>query len=202
MLLFVVVAVVVSWPQAAYLATHASDHHDVYFNMWRFAWFAHAAADPGAALLDGNIFFPERNTLTFSDAMPVPAVCALPLLWLGLQPVLVHNIVLFAGILLSAMGIFVLARSLTGSAAAGATAGIVFAFAPYRFEHFWHMELQWTVWMPWAFWALERIRQSGRWRDGVALGIFVGLQFLSSIYYGIYLCVLMAIAVVCSLGKR
>ena len=63
------------------------------------------------------------------------------------------------------------------------------------------MELQWTAWMPWAFWALERIRQSGRWRDGVALGIS-GPPLLSLIYYGIYLCVLMAIAVVCSLAVR
>ncbi len=99
-----------------------------------------------------------------------------------------HNIVLLAGILLSAIGVFVLARSLTGSAAAGATAGLVFGFASYRFEHFAHMELQWTVWIPWAFWAFERIRTGGRWRDGALLGVFLALQFMSSIYYGIYLC--------------
>ncbi len=58
--------------------------------------------------------------------------------------------------MLSAAGIAVLARSLTGSLTAGVTAGIVFAFAPYRFEHYMHMELQWTVWIPWTFWALHR----------------------------------------------
>lgn len=205
--LFVVIAVAITWPQAARLATDASEHHDVYFNMWRMGWAAHAAISPGTAFLDGNIFFPERHTLTFSDAMPVASATAMPLLWLGVPPVLVHNLVLFAGILLSAVGIFVLARSLTGSAAAGATAGVVFGFAAYRFEHLGHMELQWTVWIPWAFWALERIRASGRWRDGALLGLFLALQFMSSIYYGIYLVCLMGVAIGCSLvidlrGKR
>jgi hypothetical protein len=190
---------VVTWPQAAHLATHASDHYDVYFNMWRFGWVAHAALSPAATLLDGNIFYPAPNTLLFSDALPVPAAMAVPLLWAGVPPVLVHNLVLFAGILLSAIGMFVLARSLTGSAAAGVTAGLVFGFASYRFEHYSHMELQWSIWIPWAFWALERVRAHGRARHGIALGVFLALQFMSSIYYGIYLAVLVSISVLCGL---
>ena len=196
-MLFVLIAVVVTWPQAARLATHASDHQDVYFNMWRMGWIAHALASPDATLLDGNIFSQAPNSLLFSDAMPVASTVSMPLLWLGVAPVLVHNLVLFAGILLSAVGMFVLARALTGSAAAGVTAGVIFGFAAYRFEHYSHMELQWSVWIPWTFWALERIRQQGRWRDGIALGVFLALQFMSSIYYGIYLVVLVAVAVVC-----
>ena len=197
--LFILVAVVVTWPQAVRIATDAGDHHDVYFNMWRMGWLAHAATSPTATILDGNIFHPERNTLMFSDAMPVASMIAMPMLWLGFPPVLVHNLVLLAGILLSAIGMFVLARSLTGSAAAGATAGVVFGFASYRFEHYSHMELQWSVWIPWAFWALERVRQHGRPRDGIALGIFLALQFMSSIYYGIYLALLVSVVVTCAL---
>ena len=52
--------------------------------------------------------------------------------------------------MLSAAGMFMLAVYLTGSLAAGVTAGIVFAFVPYTFAHYMHMELQWTVWIPWA----------------------------------------------------
>ena len=197
--LFILIAVAITWPQAARLATHASDHHDVYFNMWRFAWFSHALTAPGVDLLDGNIFFPEQNTLTFSDALPVAAATAMPLSWLGFPPVLVHNLVLLSGILLSAVSMFVLVRALTRNAAAATTAGVVFGFASYRFEHYMHMELQWTVWIPLSFWALHRVRTSARWRDGAALGVFVALQFLSSIYYGIYLVLLLAIIVLCVL---
>jgi len=192
--LFAALTIVMTWPQAARLSTAAQEHQDVYFNMWRFAWFAHALASSPSHLMDGNIFYPEPRALTFSDAMPVEAALATPLLWIGAPPVLVHNLVLLAGIVLSAAGILVLATRLTGSAAAGITAGIVFAFAPYRFEHYMHMELQWTVWIPWAFWALHRVVETGRMRDGALVGLFTALQFLSSIYYGIFLVTLVALA--------
>jgi hypothetical protein len=194
--LFALLTAVMTWPQLTRLSTDAVDHPDVYFNMWRFAWVAHAVATPSARLLDANIFYPERRTLTFSDAMPVESALATPLLWAGLPPVLVHNLMLLAGIALSGAGMFVLARRLSGSAAAGVTAGFIFAFAPYRFEHYMHMELQWTVFSPWAFWALHRTFETARIRDGALVGVFVALQFLSSIYYGAFLATLLGLVVI------
>jgi hypothetical protein len=191
--LFALLTAAMTWPQVTRLGTAAVEHQDVYFNMWRFGWAAHAIATSPSHLLDGNIFYPERRTLTFSDAMPVEAALAAPLLWAGTPPVLVHNLLLLAGIVFSGAGMFVLARRLTGSAGAGVTAGVVFAFAPYRFEHYMHMELQWTVWMPWAFWALHRTLETGRRRDGALVGLFVALQFLSSIYYGTFLAALLGL---------
>ena len=195
-----------TWPQAASIASAAQEHQDVYFNMWRFAWVAHALATSPARLFDGNIFYPEPRTLTFSDAMPVEALLAAPLLWAGTPPVLVHNVMLLAGIVLSAAGVAMLARSLTGSLTAGVTAGIVFAFAPYRFEHYMHMELQWTVWIPWTFWALHRTLETGARRFGALTGVFMALQFMSSIYYGVFLATLgglVAVLLLCGLrGTR
>jgi hypothetical protein len=192
--LFTLLTAVMTWPQAASLGTAAHDHQDVYFNMWRFAWVAHALLSAPSRLFDGNIFHPEPRTLTFSDAMPIEAVIAAPLLWAGTPPVLVHNTMLLGAIVLSAVGMFVLARLLTGSSAAAITAGLVFAFAPYRFEHYMHMELQWTVWIPWAFWAVHRALDTGRRRYGALAGAFVALQFMSSIYYGVFLATLLGLA--------
>ena len=192
--LFAGLAVVMTWPQARVLGSSAQDHQDVYFNMWRFAWFAHALAGAPSHLLDGNIFYPEPRALTFSDAMPLEACIAAPLLWAHVPPVLVHNLLLLTGIVLSAAGIFVLASTLTGSPGAGVVAGVIFAFVPYRFEHYMHMELQWTIWTPWAFWALHRVFQQGRLRDGALVGLFTALQFFSSIYYGIFLATVLALS--------
>jgi hypothetical protein len=194
-----------TWPQATRLATDAQEHQDVFFNMWRVAWIAHAIATAPFHLLDGNIFYPEPRTLTYSDAMPVEALIAAPLLWSGAPPVLVHNLILLAGIVLSAAGIFMLALHLTGSRAAAVTAGIIFAFAPYRFEHYMHMELQWTIWIPWAFWALHRSFETGSSRYAGMLGAFVALQFMSSIYYGLFLATLLApcaLFLLCGMGKQ
>jgi hypothetical protein len=190
--LFAVLTVCMTWPQAAQLATHADRDQDVFFNMWRFGWVAHALSTAPSQVLDGNTFYPEPRTLTLSDAMPLQAAIAAPMLWSGVPPVLVHNLMLLAGIVLSAAGIFMLAVHLTKSVAAGITAGIVFAFVPYRFAHYMHMELQWTVWIPWAFWALHRVFETGSRRYAGLLGAFLALQCMSSIYYGVFLATLLA----------
>ena len=191
LVLFTALTVVMTWPQARYVATHASDHWDVNFNMWRLAWFAHALASAPSTIFDGNIFYPEPNVLTFSDAMVVEGLVAAPLLWAGVRPVLVHNALLFGAVIVSAAGMVVLVERLTGNRAAAVIGGIIFAFAPYRFDHFMHMELQWTVWVPWALWAVHRTIESGRPLHGLQAGIFVALQMLSSVYYGVFLATLL-----------
>jgi hypothetical protein len=192
-LLFAALTIVLTWPQVRVLATHAREHHDVYFNMWRLAWMFHALTTPRIGLFDGNIFYPEQRTLTFSDAMVVEGLVAAPLFAAGLPPVLIHNLLLLGAIVASATGIFVLARHLTGSSAAGVVSGVIFAFVPFRFEHYMHMEMQWTMWTPWAFWAMHRTLETRIWRYGLLTGLFVSLQMLSSIYYGVFLIVLLGL---------
>lgn len=202
-LLFLALTIALTWPQALVMATHAREHHDVYFNMWRLAWMFHALTNPRAGLFEGNIFYPEQRTLTFSDAMVVEGLIAAPLFAVGLPPVLIHNLLLLGAIVASATGIFVLARYLTGSAGAGVVAGVIFAFVPYRFEHYMHMEMQWTMWTPWAFWAMHRTIDTRVWRYGILTGLFVSLQMLSSIYYGVFLIVLLGlVTVLILLGQR
>jgi hypothetical protein len=183
-----------TWPQARRIGDASVAHQDVFFNMWRLEWVAHALATGPHRLFDANIFFPEPRTLTYSDAMLVEGAIAAPLIYAGLPPVLVHNLLLLGAIVASGLGMFTLVRYLTGSAAAALVAGVVFCFAPYRFEHFMHMELQWAMWMPWAFWALHRTLDTGDVRFGIAIGGFVALQMLSSIYYGIFLATLLPFA--------
>lgn len=191
-ILFVLLTLIMTWPQAVVLKTHAFDHQDVFFNLWRLRWIAHALSTSPAELFNGNIFEPDRGVLAYSDAMLVEGVLAAPLLWAGVPPVLVHNLMLLGAIVASGVGSFVLARHLTGSAGGALAAGVIFAFAPYRFEHYMHMELQWAMWSPLAFLALHRAFDTGQWRFGLAVGACVALQMLSSIYYGMFLSVLIA----------
>lgn len=198
---FAALTVVMTWPMTRHLASEAVPHDDVYFNMWRLEWFAHALITPGAHLFDTNIFYPARHTFAFSDAMLVEDAVAAPLLWLHVRPVLVHNLLLLAAIMLSGLAMYALASHLTKSVAAGAIAGLVFAFAPYRFEHLMHMELQWAMWSPLAFLFLHRTFETGQRRDGVATGGCLALQMLSSIYYGVFLAVLLTVAAVLMLVR-
>ena len=198
-ILFVLLTCIMTWPQVLVLKTHALDHQDVFFNMWRLRWIAHALSTSPANLFNGNIFEPERGVLAYSDAMLVEGVLAAPLEWAGAPPVLVHNLMLLGAIVASGVGIFVLARHLTGCVGGALAAGIIFSFAPYRFEHYMHMELQWTVWSPWALWALQRTIETGSTRFGLLMGLFLALQIASSVYYGVFLFMLIAVVAVLQL---
>lgn len=175
---------VLSWRQVG-------DLGDPLAKIWQLAWVAHALAQHPARLLDGNVFYPERLTLAYSDTMLVPSFLGAPFIWMGAPPALVFNVLLASGFVVSGFTMFVLVRRLTGSGGAAWVAGLAFAFLPYRFNHYPHLELQLTMWMPLALWALHRSMDAGRWRDGLLAGLCVGLQLLSSMYYGVFFAVIL-----------
>ncbi len=183
--LFAALAALFTWPQALHLDA-VPDFKDAYFNIWRMAWIAHQLPRDPLHLFDANIFFPLPNTLAFSDAVLLPALLGAPLAWLGVPSVIVYNLAVLASFVLCGLGMFLLVRDLTGSSAAGVVGGMVFAFAPFRFEHYAHLEMLWAPWMPLALWMLHRTLRTGRLSHGLWTGLLVALQGLSSIYYVVF----------------
>lgn len=187
LLFYTWVAVLLTWPLAPQIGTGYPAHIDPPFSAWRLARVAHQLEHDPARLFDGGIFWPARQTLAYSDAMLLQGVLAWPWLRAGVAPIAVANLFTLAGVIASACAAYVLARRLTGHTGAALLAGLVFAFAPYRRDHFVHLELQWAQWMPLALWAWHRALDHGRLRDGFLCGLFVLLQLLSSIYYALFL---------------
>ena len=185
---FSALTMVMTYPQVRYLDSGVpTDDGDPLFSVWRLAWVAHQLVRDPLHLFDANIFHPERGALAFSDAMLFPALMAAPLHWLGVPPLLVYNLTFLAGFALSGAAMFLLVRSLTHHAAAAVIAGFIFAFLPYRYMHYAHLELQMAFCMPLCLWAVHRAVKYGKWRDGLLAGLFLALQCLSSWYYGIFL---------------
>ena len=185
----VILTMAVTWPQVQHLSTQIAAHDDAMFSIWRLSWVAHALGTDPAHIFDGNIFHPVRQTLTFSDAMLLEGVIAAPFFWAGVSPVLIYNLLLLGGIAASGVAMFILARSLTGAWGPALVAAAIFTLAPYRIEHFTHLELQWAMWIPLTFWAIHRTIRDEDWRFGVLTGIFLWLQALSCVYYGLFLTV-------------
>jgi hypothetical protein len=175
-----------TYPQVTRLTTAVADHDDPLLSMWRLSWIAHQIVRDPPHLFDGNIFHPERRTLAYTDAVLLPGVAAAPLHWLGIPNVLIYNTLLLSGFALSGAGVYLLVRRLTGSAAAAWLSGIVFAFVPYRFAHYEHLELQLAFWMPLGLWSLHRTLDTGKKRYGLLTGALAAAQALSSLYYGIF----------------
>jgi hypothetical protein len=195
-LLFVALSVFMTWPQAASLDS-VPDTGDPLFSIWRLCWVVHQIPRDPLHLFDANIFYPELRTLAYSDAMLVPAALAAPLLLLGVHQLAVYNILLLLSFVAAGVSAYALVRRLTGDRPAAIVSGIAFAFYPFRFEHYPHFELQFSFWMPLALLALHRTLETRRVRDGVLTGLLVGLQALSSLYFGLFLLVELAAVGLC-----
>jgi hypothetical protein len=182
-LMFAALTALMTAPLLWRIADALPDHGDAYFSVWRLAWIAHQLPLAPARLFDANIFSPAQGTLLLSDAMVLLGLAGTLPIQLGVHPVVVHNSLFLLGFVLSGVCAFVLARSLTGETGPSMLAGIIFAFAPYKFGHFGHLELQWACWMALALWAAHRLFDRGLLRHGVLLGLLLALQGYCSLYY-------------------
>jgi hypothetical protein len=191
---FTALALVMTWPLGSPGARVVPDMDDAFFNIWRLSWVAHQLVHEPASLFDANIFYPARHTFAYSDAMLLVGLAGAPFLWAGVPPAVVHNGLLIGGLASSAWAMAALAWRLTGDRAAAILAGLILGFAPYRFAHIAHMELQWLLWMPLSLIALHALVDRPRPMAGVAVGACLAAQLLSSIYYGVFLGVFVAVA--------
>jgi hypothetical protein len=183
----VALSIVFTWPLADVTNPVLARHDDPLFSVWRLAWVAHQLPRAPLELFNTNIFFPETNTLAYSDAMLLLGVMSAPFMWLGVHPIIVHNGLVIAGFVTAALAMARLVAYFTPDRTAQAIAALVFAFAPYRASHIAHLELLWTAFLPLSLLALYRVVEQPTLRRGITFGAAVGLQGLCSLYYAVFL---------------
>ena len=192
--LYIAIALVMTWPLASVMTRQiAGDVGDTLFNCWILLWTSGEilraiAGDPGALARywNGNIFYPAPLTLAFSEHLTPQMLQALPVLAVSGNIVLAYNVLFLATIVLSGLGMYLLARELTGQPLAACLAGLAFAFAPYRIDQFEHLQVLSSQWMPFAFYGLRRFLVTGRVRALAGGAAAVLLQALSCGYYLAY----------------
>ena len=191
-LIFVALTAALTWPQVLHPLS-VPPHDDAYFSMWRLAWIAHQLPRDPSHLFDGNTLYPAKDTLAYSDAVLLQGVAGAPLIWLGAPVVFAYNAQILATFVLCGLGMFLLVRDLTGMTVAAVVSGIIFAFAPYRFDHYVHLELVSAQWMPFTLWMFHRTLQRARIADGVMTGVFAALQGLSGVYLTVFFATIMMV---------
>jgi hypothetical protein len=129
LVLFAALAVAHTWPLATAPAELSrNDNADTVLNEWTIAWVAHQLPRDPLHLFDGNIFYPDRNTLAYSENLFVPAMMGAPLLELGASPVLTYNLLLLAGLTLTGWSMSLVIWRWTGDWAAAVVSGVIVAF--------------------------------------------------------------------------
>jgi hypothetical protein len=179
--------VAMTWPQAARLSTEVHDSDDPLLSIWRISWIAHILPESPSNLLNGNIFYPEKRTLAYTDSVLLEGLAGAPLIWFGVSAVTTYNLLLLLSIALSGWAMWRYAFYLTGHSGASLLAGIVFAFVPYRFDHMHHLELQATIFLPLTLLYFERTFETGSRRDAALMMLSYVAEVFSCIYYSIFL---------------
>jgi hypothetical protein len=190
---YCVAACVFTWPLVLHPRTllgAAEATGDASLNLWALGWDLRVISEHPSWLFtgrvfDANIFFPAPRTLAYSDNLLPQAVALWPVYAVTGDLVFCYNVLFFGSLVAAALAMHLLARELTGSERAAYISGLIFGFAPYHFAHLEHVQLQALYFMPLSFLWLHRLFQRERRIDTVMLGVVLGIQAVSSMYYGI-----------------
>jgi hypothetical protein len=190
---YTALAIVVTWPLGLGLGRDVpGDLGDSLLNMWILAW----GSEHIPRLLTGtttwqgfwtaNIFHPEPYSLALSEHLFAQAVQVAPVYWISGNIILGYNLLFLSTFVLSAIGMYLLVRDLTGDWRAAAVAGLVFGFLPYRIAQVPHLQILSSQWMPFTLWGLHRYVAHGSTRALVGGTAALVLQNLSCGYYLLY----------------
>ena len=174
---YVLLTLVLTWPLPMGLTRDVPmDLADPLLNSWIVGWgaehvrrFASGDWAAFAGFWNANIFHPAPLTLAYSEHLFAQALQATPVYAATHNVILCYNLLFLSTFALSGIGLFLLLRDVTGDAAAAFAGGVMFAFAPYRFEHATHLQLLSFHWLPFALLGLRRWAWTARLRP-LALG--------------------------------
>jgi hypothetical protein len=170
-------AVIHTWPLASSpggLARH--DASDTLLNEWIVAWVVHQLPRNPLQLFQGNIFYPARDTLAFSEPLIVPAILGAPAIWLGASPVLAHNLLLLGGFVLTGLATYLLVFRWTRDPLAALLAGSLFAFNAHSLTRLPHLQAQHAYGLPLALLFVDRLMT--RPGKGAALGLAASMAMM------------------------
>jgi hypothetical protein len=134
-------AVVMHWPLVLNLGDDIpKDLGDPLVQSWQVAWDGHALAHQPLDFFQANQYWPERDSLAFSDALLGYAPAGL----MGSGPhdaIVRYDLVFLFAYALAFLGAYLLARELGIGPAGAAVGGAAYAFAPFRLEHDGHLQV-------------------------------------------------------------
>ena len=197
LLLFIVLSALETWPLVTDPARLSrNDNSDTMLNEWAMAWVVHQAPRAPSRLFDGNIFYPDRDTLAYSEPLIVQSAFAAPILWLGGSPVLAYNLVLLAGFALTGWTMSLVVTRWTGDWMAGLLSGILFAFNAHTLTRLPHMQAQHVEFLPLALLALDAVLRAPGVRHALWLAVWFALQALTSVYLLVFTAVALTVAAI------
>jgi hypothetical protein len=178
------IAFVATLPLGLHLTTNLpNDLGDPVLNVWILGWDAKAIAGGFKGFWEAPNFFPYHHTLAYSDHLLGIAVFTAPIQWITRNAVLTYNIAYLASFAQAGVGLYLLARLLTGRRDAAFLGALIYAFAPYRVAHMAHLQWLLVGWLPLALWGLHRYVETRAWRAMLIVTVCYLMQALTATYF-------------------
>ncbi len=167
------------------------------------SWVAHVLPTDPLNLFNAPIFFPEPRTLAYSEHMLVPSLMGAPLLWAGVDPVVVYNLLVLAGFALSGWTMSLVMSAWTGSMTAGIVSGMLFAFNAHLLTRLPHLQALHVEFLPLALYAFDQVLVRSRRLPSAALALAAAfvLQALCSNYTLVFLSAALIVAAIVRLPE-
>lgn len=128
---------------------------DPLLQAWELAWVRRFLTE-GGSLWTANQFYPAVDNFAFTDSL----LGYLPLSLIGgdgqYDAILRYNVAFVLAFALAFTGAYLLAKQLGSNWQGAALAGLVFAWAPWRLTHLYHLNIVSTGGIALALWALAK----------------------------------------------
>jgi hypothetical protein len=194
---FMALSVAHTWPLATNPTTLSlNDNGDAQLNEWIVAWVVHQLSRDPANLFDGNIFYPAKDSLAFSEPLIVPAIMAAPVFWLGGSPVLAYNLLLLVGFTLTALATYAVVFSWTEDRPSALLAGSLFAFNTHALTRLAHLQAIHAYGLPLALLFTDRLIRQPRVSAALCLAITMSAMVYTSGYLVVFATITVAIALI------
>jgi hypothetical protein len=188
--LFLVAAVVQTWPLVLHASNSTVDWFQFPFDTWQFLWnlwwLKHALLD-----LQTNPFHtdallsPQGSNLYLHALTPVNGVLSIPLQLATNNLILSWNILALLLFVFSGLGMYALSYRVNHNHVAALLSGYIFAFAPFVLMHFtghWNISTTWPI--PLFVLFLLRFQATGRLREAAAAGILWAILTYNWLEFG------------------
>jgi hypothetical protein len=139
------------WPVVTRISSY-SEGGDAMFNAWTIARDWHCILHQGCAnYADGNIYFPHKDSMLYSETQLSTGLLTLPLYFINQNPLFAYNIWTIFSFFLGGWFMYLLAKRLSrGHELVSTLAGLIFAFAPIRIAAIFHLQNLSIMFLPLA----------------------------------------------------
>jgi hypothetical protein len=187
LLFFFLLAVVFTWPLILHFSNGVlGGTGDPMLNSWIISWDAHTLFTRPFSLFQGNILYPSRDVIAYSEHLFTLGLLAAPVYWTTRNPVSAYNFLLYFGFVFSGFGCYLLVKELTGSRWAGLAGGVFFALCPYKISRLPHLQIMFSPFLPFLLLFLHRYLDRGGGKNLFLFAAFFLAQSLSSWHYLAY----------------